>query len=91
MPSGRVIRYLKEPAIQPFARHVFEETGLTPEHQEMMWTLRNDPIHETEYYADKAGLTKKQYLDCLRAAFPRVMTEVIRLAEVGYKYEHNLI
>lgn len=90
MPKQRVVGYWQYPAPPEFAKHIIEDTGLNTRDQEICWALR-DPYHcgDTEYYAMRADLNRKQYSERCDHIFRTVMPEIIRLAILGWKSERG--
>lgn len=89
MPSQRVYEYWREPVGKDFEHHMICETDLSEEDQKLCWDMRKGCYGNTEYYAEKAKMPVKLYTERVRHIFRRVMPELIRLAEIGYRYERS--
>lgn len=88
MPTLRVVNHYQHPASPGLVRHMIEETGLSERDQELVCQLRRY-TGDTTYYADMAGMPKKLYCEVLGNVNRRLMDELFRLAEIGYKAEQT--
>ena len=86
MPSLRVVNYYQHTASPGLVRHMIEETGLSERDQELVCQLRHN-TGNTEYYADMACMPKKLYCEAIGNVSRRLVDELFRLAEIGYKAE----
>lgn len=84
----RTVQYYQTPTAPGFARHMIEDTGLSPEQQAMAWDLRH-LTGNTEFYADRAKLPLKRYNATMARIHPRMIAELIRLAQIGWVVEQN--
>ena len=84
MPSLRVIQYYKFPVDPDFARHMIDDIGLSDRDRELAWDLRRK-CGDTQFYADEADLPIKTYNEATGRIHRRMVEELIRLAQIGYK------
>lgn len=84
----RFLDYLQAPCDPDLVKHLFTETGLSERDQAIAWAFRKRD-GDIEFYADLAGLPRKKFMAVSAGIFRRLMTELIRLAEIGLRYERK--
>lgn len=84
--TGRVNSYYQHPASPEFIHHMIEENGFCEQDKQIIRNLR-ECFGDTELHAQAAGLPIKVYNDRTASINKRMMDELFRLAEIGYKSE----
>lgn len=82
----RVLHYYKTPTAPGFAAYMIEQTGLSPEQQEMVRDLRKY-TGDTQFFADMANLPLKRYNATMACINMRMENEILRLAQIGWAAE----
>lgn len=85
----RTVTYYKKPAPPGFVRHMFSETGLSYEDEQIAWAIRQELRGDTQHYADLAGMPKKLYSEHAAGVHKALMSELIRLAIIGWQTENQ--
>lgn len=84
--TERVLHYYQTITDPAFARHMIEETGLTDDQKKMAWDFRRK-TGNTEFFAERAKLPVKRFNAVSAQIHMRMVDELIRLAQIGWKTE----
>ena len=85
----RAVEYLSTPADPEFVHHMIDEVGLSDRDRRIVWSFRLHPGMEMDYYADLAQIPRKKFTGICGWIFRRIMTELIRLAYIGWQAERK--
>ena len=84
----RTVHYYQTPVARGFAEHMICENGLNPEQQQIAWDLRRY-TGDTNFYAELAQLPVKRYNATSATIHQRMVSELIRLAQIGWETEQR--
>lgn len=84
----RVNRYYQLPASEELVHHLRDEIGLTGEYKSIFDELRMTRA-DTQSHADNVGLPVKTFNYSCSILGKRLITELVRLAEIGLKADRK--
>jgi len=82
----RFVEYLQYPATKELETRMFDELGLSDRDRAIALSFSKH-TGDMEFYADLAGIPRKKFVSICAGIFRRMMAELIRLAELGLRYE----
>lgn len=86
--TDRVLHYYQAITDPAFAKYMIEQTGLSPQLQEIAWDFRNYQ-GDTDFFADRAQMPLKRFNATAAGIHIRLMDELLRLALIGWRTEQN--
>ena len=87
---GRTLHYYQAIVEPGFAEHMIEETGLNDEQQQIAWDFRRF-WGNTKFFAERARLPDKRFNEIAAEIHMRMVAELLRLAQIGWRAEKNHI
>ena len=84
--TSRVNAYYGHPARPEFVEHMITGIGLTERDQQLVRDLRSYD-GDTQFFADLANMSSKQYSQVIGNIHRREMDELLRLAQIGFTTE----
>ena len=85
MATHRIIDYWHTPAPEAFVDYVLHRAGLTGDYLRIARNYRADPEGDTQFYADKMQLDKKDFCRKSGNMHRAVVPVLIELAIEGWK------
>ena len=86
--TDRTLHYYQAIVDPKFVEHMITETGLNRDQQRIAWDFRRFS-GDTGFYADRAQLPVKRFNAVAAGIHVRMMDELLRLAQIGWKTEHT--
>lgn len=83
---SRTLHYYQTIVEPGFDKHMIEQTGLNDNQQKIAWTFRK-LTGDTEFYAQRAGLPVKRFNAIAAEIHMRMVAELLRLAQIGWRAE----
>lgn len=84
--TTRVNDYYQLPASPALVQHFREDIGLTGKYLDIFDDLRACS-GDTQLHADNVHISKKDYCDSSAVTHKKCVRELVRLAEIGLKYD----
>lgn len=85
---GRTLHYYQAIVEPGFDKHMIEQTGLTADQQKIAWDFRRH-TGDTDFYAQHARMPVKRFNAVAANIHMRMMGELLRLAQIGWRAEQN--
>lgn len=84
----RAVEYLQTPCPSGFDKHMIDGIGLSERDRAIAWAFRQKS-GDMEFYADLAKMPRKKFNSVCGWIFRCMMSELIRLAIIGWRTEQN--
>lgn len=81
----RVMEHYGHPVKPDFAEYMITKTGLNERDQQLVRDLRKYQ-GDTQFFADLAGMTLKQYSEAMGRISKRMIDVLLELAQEGYAH-----
>lgn len=84
----RTLHYYQAIVEPGFDKHMIEENGFSVDQQKIAWDFRRH-TGNTDFFAQRAQLPVKRFNAVAASIHMRMMGELLRLAQIGWRAEQN--